>query len=145
MAYGYQRRTPQATSISIAATRNWGARLALIFAAAVALLALSLASVGQASAAGQAKGVAYIWDNVTLTDANGTGVYQIRGGVTTTKDGRVTTTETWCDYIEQPAPGASWQDWVIAGTYRVNYAVADTSEAGLKQYCTLHFADRTLQ
>jgi hypothetical protein len=115
----------------------------MMLATAVAMFGLTVLAAVPVSAAGQAKGVSYIWDNVALTDTDGTtGTYQVRGGVTATKDGQVTTSTTWCQYFVQPASGVSWQQWVNAGSYSVNYAVTNQTEAGIKQFCTENFPNR---
>jgi hypothetical protein len=106
--------------------------LALIFG-----LALLAAAPDTAQAAPPVRDVTYTYYSQTLTDADGsTDVYDIIGVVRYNPDG---TAYTRCTYAQRVGGIQTPR-----GTYRVEYAIANTSKEGVRQFCVENFPNRTL-
>jgi hypothetical protein len=100
-------------------------------------LALVVAAPDTAQAAPPSRDVTYTYYSQTLTDADGsTGVYDVIGFVRYSPDG---TAYTRCTYAQR-VNGIQ----TPRGTYRVEYAIANTSKEGVRQFCVENFPNRTL-
>jgi hypothetical protein len=99
-------------------------------------LALVVAAPDTAQAA-PPRDVTYSYSYIELTDSDGTtAFYDFAGIVRYNKDG---TAYTQCSYARR-TPGTFTRTPV--GSHRVEYAIADTSYEGVKQFCMESFANR---